>query len=64
MCSGIIITFADIPSGRTVYICEYCNKIATSVITRIMQPSMPHFACDDCKKKEGYMIIREEPQKL
>lgn len=43
--------------------CGFCDSLATCIITRIMQPSYPHFSCDKCSEKTGYMIIKklEEP---
>lgn len=38
--------------------CEYCGSVAVCVITKIMQPSSPYYACKECAMgKHGYMIV-------
>lgn len=39
--------------------CEYCNRPASHLITRIMQPSPPHYACLNHTQQDGYMIIEK-----
>lgn len=44
--------------------CEYCGaEEATCIITKVMQPSNPHYACRKCAEQkviERYMIIPKE----
>ncbi len=55
------MAITEINTGR----CYLCGKRkVTFLIVRIMQPSYPHYVCDECKKEKvdgmnGYMVVKK-----
>jgi hypothetical protein len=48
-------------SLTTEKLCEYCGSKASVIITKIMQPSMPHDSCKQCaeNRSSNMMKIRD-----